>query len=103
MNSKEHAQNLIDYFRETASLDPNPKWELGAEVARQWLELIDAPLVSQDEITALVEMTSQYKSRSSGWADLAIGVWHWAKSKGYSIPPFGSDDAEATGQEKFKE
>jgi hypothetical protein len=100
MDSKEHAQNLLNYFQETANLDPNPKWKLGAEVARTWLELINAPLASQEDIDALVEIISQYKSQSSGWFDLGIGVRHWARSKGYSIPPLWPSNAEATNQDK---
>lgn len=87
---KEHAEALMGYFAECASETPDAKvWQLGHDTAIEWLRLITASTISQIVVANLIAIVDENKFRGSGWFDLALGVSHWVKSKGFSVPyPF---------------
>jgi hypothetical protein len=100
---KEHAEALIGYFRKRASETPDAKvWQLGQDTANEWLRLITASTVSQIEVANLIAIVDENKYMGSGWFDLTLGVSHWAKSEGFSVPyPFWPHKMPQNG-ESFK-
>jgi hypothetical protein len=84
---EEHAAALIGYFDRCAAETPGDnKWQLGAEMAREWLRLIKVKKAAPEEVAALIKIVDTYARSGSGWFDLACGVSDWATSNGFSIP-----------------
>lgn len=87
MTSREHAEMSIKYFRRLASQSDPEVWERGLDAAQEWLRLIDAVSVSPTEVSAFIGVIHANRYRTSGWYDLALGVYHWARTNGFSVPP----------------
>lgn len=87
MNAREHAESLAKYFERIAHIDDREVWWKGLETAQEWLRLIDADHAPSSELTAFINVVHANRYRTSGWYDLALGAYHWVKTKGISIFP----------------
>lgn len=84
---KERAEFLINYFERVSKEYPQERWNLGIDIAKQWLRLLTTDTkLSIEEITAFINSVDQNKDKGSGWFDLALGVGSWAKANGFPLP-----------------
>jgi hypothetical protein len=91
VTSKEHAEKLVGYFSMIERENPGVKiWQLGQSIAENWLELIKSKNVSPNEMAELLSIAKEHKSEGSGWHDLALGIYHWAKKEGFEVPSYES-------------
>ncbi len=83
---QEHALILINHFESYANEDPeNLAWSLGLEAAKEWKRLLELPIVSETDVSALVELLENRKKYlSQVWYDIALGVYCWFKSCGFA-------------------
>jgi hypothetical protein len=82
---REHAEMLVKHFKQYACEDPNQEvWQLGLDTAQEWLRLIDLDSVSQVEVSALIDVVCENRHKTSGWFDLALGIYHWSSDNGFS-------------------
>jgi hypothetical protein len=87
MKPEQHATTLVRYFERCAAETPSDeRWQLGTEMSKEWLRLINAERATPEEVEALSRVVDVYKNSGSGWFDLACGISHWAISNGFTIP-----------------
>jgi hypothetical protein len=88
MESREHAERLIEYFERIAHENQNVEvWQKGLTTAQEWLRLIDTENASPEEMFAFIGVIHANRYRTSGWHDLALGAYHWVSAKGLSVLP----------------
>lgn len=88
MEPREHAEKLARYFERVArEYGSKEVWEKGQATAAEWLRLIEAEGVSDADVSAFLRMVHANRYRSSGWFELAWGVYRWVESKGIQVPP----------------
>ena len=85
--SVEHAKKLVRYFERIARDYPRETWDKALATARNWLRLAKTGDASSAEMAALLGVAHGNRFRSSGWYDLAGGVYQWVRSRGLSVPP----------------
>jgi hypothetical protein len=91
MTSEEHAEALIGYFSMVERENPGTRiWQLGQRTAETWLELIKSENISPNEVAELLSVAKEHKFEGSGWYDLALGIYHWAKKEGFEVPSYES-------------
>jgi hypothetical protein len=87
MESREHAVTLVKYFERIARENENREvWVKGFNTAQEWLKLIDSENVSRADVSRFMGVVHANRYRTSGWYDLALGVYHWANAKGFELP-----------------
>lgn len=87
MESREHAEQLIEYFERVVCEQDFEVWQKGSSTAKEWLRLIDSNDVSPDELSSFLGVIHANRHRTSGWYDLALGVYSWVRLKDYTVPP----------------
>src|SRR4051812_28828545 len=106
MESREHAENLVKYFeRIIREYDGGEVWQKGLKTAQEWLRLIDSESASQVELSTFIDIVHANRYRTSGWADLASGAYHWVASKNIPISPpeiFFASDSLPNNSNLFK-
>lgn len=87
MTPEQHATALAAYFARCATETPgDERWQLGAEMSKEWLSLINAERATSEEIEGLIRVVDMYRYSGTGWFDLACGISRWATANGFPIP-----------------
>lgn len=81
------ALELVGYFEHLAQENDQEIWQNGLVTTQEWLRLIDAENPSKNELLELIRIVHANMYRSSGWLDLALGVYRWVSSKGIEVAP----------------
>jgi hypothetical protein len=84
MSSREHAAALVRYY-ERLSAEKGTRYAESLRLAREWLRLIESEHPSRAEILALVRALETGENSGSGWTDMALGVGHWARTRGLPV------------------
>jgi len=84
---EERAQFFINYFRNTDERYPEDKWKRGLEAAEAWLKLIKTQ-ASTDEVARLLQTMRENRFNGSGWHDLSLQYYSWAKVGNFEVPSF---------------
>ena len=88
MEARELAARMVGYFERVACGSPDVEvWAKGLKTAQEWLSLIDAPSVSEQELTAFIGVIRVHRWHTSGWAHMAYEVYQWAQAQGIALPP----------------
>ncbi|MBK8906142.1 MAG: hypothetical protein IPM53_33495 [Anaerolineaceae bacterium] len=86
MEPHEHAENLVKYFARIAEENDSEVWRKGLSTAKEWLRLIDSEDYLEKEISSFLGVVHANRHRTSGWYDLALGAYSWARLKGHPVP-----------------
>jgi len=90
---RKHAEEIISYFDESVQeclQNPDYKievWQKGLDTAQEWLRLIDAEKVTQNELLSFIRVVHANRYRTSMWFSFAEVAYDWASSKEVSLPP----------------
>ena len=85
-NAHDRAVRLVRYFERITSDEGGEVWQKGLSTAQEWLRLIDAENVSEAELLKIIGVVHANRFRTSGWSDLAGGVYFWVQLQGVSLP-----------------
>jgi hypothetical protein len=93
MDARKKAQEYIQDFGESvqeSKNNPEDKlslvWQYGLFVAQEWLRLIDAQSISEDEFQRFIGSVHANRYMSSAWDGMARDIYAWATQKGFSLP-----------------
>ena len=75
---------LLAYFEDVNREYPGQHWQDGAEMCRQWLQLITSSS-TQIDIDQFTKRLDSEKNPGSGWVDLGLQFRHWARSRGFVV------------------
>jgi len=84
---EDRAQFFISYFRHTDEMYPEVKWKRGLEAAEKWLKLIRGQ-ASAEEVARLLQTMRENRFKGSGWHDLSLQYYSWAKAGNFEVPSF---------------
>jgi hypothetical protein len=83
---RESAQRCAGYYETQSKEYGADGLKKGAETANEWLRLIDAETVTQEEVAILLSIARANMNEGSYWFWLAGSIYTWASSKGFVVP-----------------
>ena len=86
MDARQHAQQWVTYYSDCDPQFANDWWLAGLQAAHKWLQLVESPSVSQDEVVSLLATARANQLNGSGWSIMAVLIYRWAKETGHSVP-----------------
>ncbi len=86
MDARQQAQHWVRYYSNCDPQFAKDWWLAGLQAAHKWLQLVESPSVSQDEVASLLATAKANQRNGSGWSIMALLIYSWAKETGHSVP-----------------
>src|SRR5690242_6399159 len=86
MDARQHAQWWVSYYSNCDPQFAKDWWQAGLQAARKWLQVVESPSVSQDEVVSLLATAKVNQRNGSSWSTMAISIYSWAKETGHPVP-----------------
>lgn len=88
MEAREKAVQMVGYFTKVSRGSPDIEvWAKGLGTAQEWLRLIDAPSVSEQELSAFLGVIHVHRWHTAAWANMAYEAYQWARKQSAALPP----------------
>jgi hypothetical protein len=78
--------DLLRYFEWLADENGRDEFVRGAALTREWIALLDAGNISQQQFDTFLDLLEDVDRPGSGYFDLWLRVRHWGYSLGLAVP-----------------